>query len=66
MKKIDKVMQANGNEIPYQTAVHYMDDEIREYLHGHIDVLGIEDDQAFYDMYCKKHEEKYGEEFIIN
>lgn len=58
------VKDANGNEIYYEVAVNFMDDEIREEIHA--EMAGDCTEQEFYDEYCKRHEAKFGEEFKIN
>ncbi|MEN6533975.1 MAG: hypothetical protein ABFD89_09960 [Bryobacteraceae bacterium] len=45
------------------TAVAYMDDEIREHLHNDIAPC---DDQVFLDTYCATHMAKFGADFVIN
>jgi hypothetical protein len=60
-KKI--VCDQNGKSLDYDVAVHYMDDDIREDLHGKIAPCT---DQYFYVQYCKAHFAKYGTDFVIN
>lgn len=57
------VINDRGHEVDFETAVHYMDDEIREALH---EELAPCTEQEFFDAYCVKHETKFGKEFIIN
>lgn len=45
------------------TAVAYMDDEIREQLHNDIAPC---DDQTFLSAYCAAHKAKFGADFVIN
>jgi hypothetical protein len=59
--KMKRIKDYNGNTIDFEAAVMMMDDEIREELHAQ----GIEDEQEFYNAYCDKHYEKYGEDFEI-
>ena len=60
-----KVTNDHGNSIDYGTAVQYMDDGLREYLHRAWE--GEDDDlQGFFDQYCELHRAKFGEEFIAN
>ena len=54
------VMSENDKAVDFELASTYMDDEIRESLHGHIELY---EDQAFFSAYEKKHWEKYGESF---
>lgn len=46
----------------YEAAVNLMDDEIREELHNEMAPCT---DLEFLEAYMKRHEEKYGEEFVI-
>jgi hypothetical protein len=46
----------------FDCAVSGMDDEIREAVHGD---LAPCTDQEFIDEYCKRHEAKYGELFVV-
>jgi type IV pilus biogenesis protein CpaD/CtpE len=58
---MDKVTVGNWSG-DMETAAHYMDDEIREQLHGD----GYDDPQAFCDAYAAAHREKFGVEWVIN
>lgn len=49
----------NGN---YDFAVNLMDDELREEIHAELSPCT---DKDFLVEYCKKHFEKFGEEFEI-
>lgn len=49
-----------GVEINFEVAVNLMDEEIREELHGEYD-----NEQEFFNAYCKKYEEEFGEEFEL-
>ena len=55
------VKDENGNDVDFEVAVNLMDDDLRESLHSE----GIETEQEFFDEYCKRHEEKYGEKFVV-
>lgn len=46
----------------YQMAVvrNYMDDELCEAIHGTVNT-----EQEFYDEYCKRHLQKFGEKFMF-
>lgn len=57
-----KVINANGKEIDFDSAVTMMDDEIRERLHAE----GYETEQEFFTAYEKAHAEKYGEEWELS
>ena len=46
----------------YDAAVNMMDDELREEIHRE---LAPCTDEEFLTEYCKRHEEKFGEEFAI-
>lgn len=56
-----KVINMNGTEINYETAVELMDDEIRESICGTVD-----SEQEFFAAYEKAHAEKYGEEWELS
>lgn len=58
------VKNSYGVDINFEVAVNLMDDEIREALHnsGEYDEG---DEQKFFDDYCKRHYEKYGEDFEL-
>lgn len=62
MKEKDTVI-LNGEEISFNAAVALMDSEICEELHME---LAPCENQEFLDAYVKAHQEKYGEEFIVN
>lgn len=51
-----------GVEINFEAAVNFMDDEIREMLHGEIAPCT---DQEFFDAYCKAHEDRFDEEWEL-
>lgn len=57
------VMNCYGVEIDFDVAVMMMDDEIREEVHAD---LAPCTDQEFFNEYCKRHEVKYGEEFVLD
>lgn len=54
-----KEVITSGN---YESAVNLMDDEIREDIHREMAPCS---DAEFLTEYCKRHAEKYGEEFEI-
>ena len=56
------MVNVNGNEVSMDAAVMLMDDEIREAIHFDIAPCTA---QEFVDDYCKRHFEKYGEDFIV-
>ena len=58
------VYDDGGNVIDYDTAVYLMDDDIREEIHREGKFDG--DKQGFFNEYCKRHREKYNEDFTIN
>ena len=55
------VINMNGTEINYETAVELMDDEIRESIFGTVD-----SEQEFFTAYEKAHAEKYGDEWELS
>lgn len=56
-----KVLNKNGIEIEFNVAVQFMDDEIREALHGD---EGTE--QEFMTRYENAHEKNLGEEWFLS
>lgn len=58
----EMVTNEYGDELDYEAAVMFMDDEIREDLHLKMTPCKA---QEFFDAYCKAHEEKYGEEWFL-
>lgn len=48
--------------IDFETAVLYMDDEIREELHSKMSPCS---EQEFYDAYAREHKRKFNEEFTL-
>ena len=57
------VININGHELDFESAVQYMDDEIREDLHGE---LAPCTEQEFFSAYEQAHEKKYGEEWELS
>lgn len=53
-----KVKNEYGVVVDYETAVSFMDDELREKIHWEIAPCT---EQEFFDEYAKRHEEKFGE-----
>ena len=58
-----KVINMNGTEINYESAVELMDDKICESLNFEIAPCT---DQEFFTAYEKAHAEKYGEEWELS
>ena len=56
------MVNVNGNEVSMDAAVMLMDDEIREAVS--FDIAPCTE-QEFVDEYCKRHFEKYGEDFVV-
>ncbi len=52
----------NGKKIDSLNAATYMDDELREKLHGG----NFKTEQQFYRAYCKLHKKTFGETFILD
>lgn len=52
-----------GTEIYYNAATVLMDDDLREDVH--MDMAPCSE-QEFFDEYCKRHEEKYGEPWLLD
>lgn len=57
--KMIKVKNEYGVEIDFEAAAMLMDDDIREQLH----MEGFDNEQDFFDAYCKAHEEAFHDEF---
>jgi hypothetical protein len=58
-----KTVTVNEQEFDFDAVVNLMDDDIREQLHA--DMAPCED-QDFVDAYTIAHQEKFGEEFVVN
>ena len=56
-----KVINMNGTEINYESAVELMDDEIRESI-----CCTVDTEQEFFAAYEKAHVEKHGEEWELS
>jgi hypothetical protein len=52
----------NGEQVDFNVCVNLMDDELRELVHRDIAPCS---DQQFLDEYCKRHFNKYGEDFTL-
>ena len=61
VKDADRITDEYGEDISFSAAVALMDDEIREEIHAE----GYDNPQAFYEEYCRRHMDKYGEAFTI-
>ena len=59
---MEKVKMPDGTEIAFEGAEWYMDDDIRADL---ICEIGGCSEQEFMDEYCKRHRERFNEEFSI-
>lgn len=55
------VINMAGTEINFESAVVYMDDEIRESICG-----TVETEQEFFAAYEKAHAEKFGKEWELS
>ena len=53
----------SGTIVEFAAAVSYMDDDIRDDLHGDLAPCGI---QAFFEAYEAAHEEKHGEPWFLS
>lgn len=60
---LDRVEDADGRAVSFGAAVSLMDDEIREELHGEMAPCP---NQEFFDAYCRRHEQEFGEAFTVN
>lgn len=61
------VINQYGNQIDFDIAVEFMDDDLREKIHGRVFARGRDvSDQDFFDIYCYWHRARYGEEFFLN
>jgi len=63
MKNFENIKITNkyGEELSFELVTQYMDNEIREYLHGELSPCSP---QYFYDEYCDLHMEIFDEEFF--
>lgn len=59
-KKYPTVKNESGKEVDYEEAVNLMDDDIREELHMELAPCS---NQEFFDAYCARHLETFGESF---
>lgn len=59
-RKVDQVIDANGNLVNYRAAEAIMNDELREELHRWLAPCS---DQRFFETYAEAHETKFGEPF---
>ena len=57
------VINSNGYELDFESAVMHMDDDIREELHREMAPCT---EQEFFTAYEKAHVEKYGEEWELS
>jgi len=57
------VINTNGYELDFESAVMHMDDDIREELHREMAPCT---EQEFFTAYEKAHAEKYGEEWELS
>ena len=57
------VINANGYELEFESAVMHMDDDIREALHREMAPCT---EQDLFSAYEKAHAEKYGEEWELS
>lgn len=56
----DKIEASTGKIFDVNVVRMYMDDEICEEIHG-----TTSSEQEFYEKYCERHTEKFGEDFIF-
>lgn len=63
LKRMYDVYNEYDKKIDFDAAQNLMDEEISEELHSE---HWFETNQEFFDAYCEKHLEKYGEEFELN
>lgn len=63
MKNFENVKIKNkyGEELSFELVTQYMDNDIREYLHGELSPC---EPQFFYDMYCNMHRKIHDEDFL--
>lgn len=58
----EMVTNEYGDELDYEAACMFMDDEIRERLHCEMVPCKA---QEFFDAYCKEHEKEHVEPFFL-
>jgi hypothetical protein len=63
MNKNIKVTNKNGYELDYESAVQYMNDDIREQLHNELSPCT---EQEFFTAYENEHEKVYNEEWVLS
>ena len=51
------------DDIDFDEAVNLMDDDIREELHQELAPCS---EQEFFDAYCERHREVFGEDFVCD
>jgi hypothetical protein len=61
-EKMSKVVDWDGREIDFDTAVALMDDDIREELHEELSPCTA---QRFFNAYLEQHYADFGEEFRV-
>ena len=59
---MENITNAHGIQLDYATAVNLMDDDIREAIVAE----GIEDAQAFFELYAIAHRICFGEDWELN
>jgi len=59
---MEKVKMPDGTEVLFEGAEWYMDDELRAEV---VFEYGGVSDQEFLDIYCRKHKERFNEEFSL-
>ena len=59
---MSKVINQHGREIDFESAVSFMNDDIREELHAKLSPCT---EQEFFDAYAEAHEAKFGEEWFL-
>ena len=61
MREYVKVENEKGQMVDFDAAVMGMDDELREEIHMDMAPCTA---QAFFEEYARRHEERFGEDFI--
>lgn len=59
--EVIKIKNKHGQELDFEVVTNYMDDSIREYLHGELSPCSP---QFFYDNYVWMHLLVFGKEFF--
>ena len=60
------MVYVGNNQVPFESAVNLMDNEIREEVAREANYEPETQEQDFVNAYCKAHKAKHGEDFVVN